>query len=172
MVMVFKALHPAFDRQRSCLVSVASSSGVLALLQRAPSRMSLSPVSFVLSNPWSFQTRHPSLLTLSGIFIPLSSEVECIGVLGVGSKIVCDLSCVIDKPDCVIYSVDVSHESSFIPRRPPAADQAVNTPCSFEAELLERGKLPGLGSVDVMRHFLSGQPETSPDSPSHNLVQR
>ncbi|KZS98537.1 hypothetical protein SISNIDRAFT_448803 [Sistotremastrum niveocremeum HHB9708] len=40
-------------------------------------------------------------------------EVERIGALGDGGKWVCGLSRVATKPDCVVYSVGINHESSF-----------------------------------------------------------
>lgn len=40
-------------------------------------------------------------------------EVERVGALGDGGKWVCGLSRVARKPDCVIYSIGINHESSF-----------------------------------------------------------
>jgi len=40
-------------------------------------------------------------------------EVQRIGSLGDGGKWVCGLSRVAKKPDCIIYSVGINHESSF-----------------------------------------------------------
>ena len=41
-------------------------------------------------------------------------EVERIGILGDGGKFVCGFSRVIEKPKCVIYSIGINHESSFV----------------------------------------------------------
>ena len=91
-------------------------------------------------------------------------EVERIGVLGDGGKFVCGFSRVIEKPKCVIYSIGINHESSFVlfpVDLPRIADQDVNTSCRFEAELLERGKNCQVWgydfSVNSVRRFLSGQ---------------
>ncbi|KII83775.1 hypothetical protein PLICRDRAFT_46956 [Plicaturopsis crispa FD-325 SS-3] len=40
-------------------------------------------------------------------------EVERIGALGDGGKWVCGMSRVVEKPDCVVYSVGINYESSF-----------------------------------------------------------
>jgi len=40
-------------------------------------------------------------------------EIERLGALGDGGKWVCGLSRLVTKPDCVIYSVGINHESSF-----------------------------------------------------------
>ncbi|KAF5362615.1 hypothetical protein D9758_009609 [Tetrapyrgos nigripes] len=40
-------------------------------------------------------------------------ELRRVGALGDGGKWVCGLSRVEDKPDCVVYSVGINHESSF-----------------------------------------------------------
>ncbi|TDL19847.1 hypothetical protein BD410DRAFT_791734 [Rickenella mellea] len=40
-------------------------------------------------------------------------EIERIGALGDGGKWVCGLSRVQHKPDCVVYSIGINHESSF-----------------------------------------------------------
>jgi len=40
-------------------------------------------------------------------------EVERVGALGDGGKWVCGLSRVVSKPDCVVYSIGINHESSF-----------------------------------------------------------
>ena len=59
-------------------------------------------------------------LTISlclGDFFPAAfncpHEIERIGSLGDGGKWVCGLSRVAKKPDCVVYSVGINHESSF-----------------------------------------------------------
>ena len=101
-------------------------------------------------------------------------EVERIGILGDGGKFVCGFSRIVEKPKCVIYSIGVNHESSFVPHRPPAVDHAVNPPCSFEAELLERGKNCQVWgydfSVDSVSHFLFGQSEANLLTPSLHTV--
>jgi len=40
-------------------------------------------------------------------------EIERVGALGDGGKWVCGMSRVVTKPDCIIYSVGINHESSF-----------------------------------------------------------
>jgi len=40
-------------------------------------------------------------------------EIERLGALGDGGKWVCGISRLVAKPDCVVYSIGINHESSF-----------------------------------------------------------
>ena len=88
------------------------------------------------------------LTKLAGDFFPAAfncpHEIERIGALGDGGKWVCGMSRVVTKPDCIIYSVGINHESSF------------------EAELLSRTDNCQVWGYDFSVHEFGPEVQDSP----------
>ncbi len=89
-----------------------------------------------------------TLMQFIGDFFPAAfncpHEIERVGALGDGGKWVCGMSRVVSKPDCIIYSVGINHESSF------------------EAELLSRTDNCQVWGYDFSVHQFGPEVQDSP----------